>query len=199
MLDLAEKIVAGVCGFLVLLTLIGYARFAVPSTKSSEFLPAVEKVVEAPPKEGPKPPDQGPSPEEQAILEKLAQQRKPLPGEKLTTEKMRVPEKTFEFISAEANWLPELKKAQSSVMQGSGKKSRLKIYDIQESSLLQKLGLKENDVVELIDGQIIEFNETSSTRYLDLFKAATNKLRQGQSVSVTVTRNGHPVNLEFKL
>jgi hypothetical protein len=199
MIDLVEKIVAGACGLLLLLTFLAYVLIGVPSTSASEFLPATEKVDDAGPKGTPKAADQGPTPEETAILEKLALQRKPLAGERLTTEKRRVPEKTFEYISAQANWLPELNKAKSTPMAGSTKQSRCKIFDIQEGSLLQKLGIKENDVVELIEGQIIEFNDKSSTRYLDLFKGATKKLREGQPISVTITRNGRPVNLEFRL
>ena len=106
-----------------------------------------------------------------------------------------MPQDLFEFISSEANLLPELKKLQSHTIKGT----RLKIHDIQSNSLIKKLGLQENDVIELIDGEIIEFNQQSAARYKSLFDTAQEKLRNGGEVSITVTRNNRPVHLQFKL
>ena len=200
MLDLVEKIAAGICGFLVLVTLAWYAWVGTPSTTATEFVPNAEKIQDKPPPETGKAAEQPVSPEEQAIIDKLAQQgRKLLPGQKLAKDEYRVPEKTFEVISAQANWIPELKKLNHRKIKVNGHDTRIEIFDIQENSLLHKLGLQEKDVIELLDGQIVEFNDASTTKYAEMFKSASNKLRQGQPVSVTVTRNNKPLHLEFRL
>ena len=198
MLDLVEKITAGACAFLILVTLGVYLFFGAPSTTANEFVPAVEKRQSKP--QGPKQPGEPIPADEQAIVEKLAEQGiKLLPGKRLARDEYTVPEKTLEHLSTEANWGPEIRKAQSSLVKVGDKTTRLKIYDIEEGSMLQKLGLKENDTIDLIDCNIVEFKPTNTLQYHDMFKSAVKKLRSGETVSVTVTRNNQPVHLEFKL
>ena len=198
MLDLLEKIAVGFCVCSLLATVCVYLFLGTPSTTSAEFVPSVEKRPATP--QAPKGADAPIPPDEKVIIDALAQQgRKLLPGQRLPRDEYRMPEKTLERLSTEANWLPELKRAQSTKIQVGDKTTRLKIFDIEEGSMLEKLGIKENDVIELVDGQIVEFTETNAAKYLDIFKNSVKKLRQGESVSVTVTRNNQPLHIEFKL
>jgi len=200
MLDLAEKIVAGVGGALIVITLGVYAFIGVPSATSAIFVPEVKEVAQAPPPPAPNGAPQPVSPEDRAIIDKLREQGLRIADSQPLQKKMHlVPQETFEYISAEANWLPELKKIGRKDIGTSKGQTRTKLLSIPQDSTLKKLGFQENDIVELIDGQIIEFNEHSVTRYMELFRAAQKKLRQGQSISITVTRQNRPVHLEFKL
>jgi len=196
-LDLAEKIAAGFAGALVLGTLLVYALVGVPSATSRVFLPDVVEAPEEPARAGPKgEPPASNSAEDKALIEKLLKQGvRVRQGTALRRIPYEVPQETFDYISKEANWLPELKKLQHRLL----KDTRLQLHDIQPSSLTKKLGLQENDVLELIDGEIIEFNEQSAVRYTNMFNKAKEKLRNGGEISITVTRNNRPVHLQFKL
>lgn len=197
MIDLAEKISAGFAGALVLLTLVVYVFYGVPSTTSTIFVPDVVEARNNPAPAGEKSNQPAANvAEDQKIYAKLRKQGvRVRQGTPLDRKNFTVPRDSFEYISSEANWLPELKKLQSHRI----KDTRLKIHGIQPNSLVKKLGLKENDVIELIDGEIIEFNEQSATRYKSLFDNAKKKLRNGEEISITVTRNNRPVHLQFKL
>lgn len=197
MLDLVEKITAGVAGALALVTLVVYLWYGVPSTTATIFVASVVEAREEPAAPKPTPEQQATtSAEDEAIIENLRKQGvRVRPGTPLKKKPLTVPQDLFEFISSEANLLPELKKLQSHTIKGT----RLKIHDIQSNSLIKKLGLQENDVIELIDGEIIEFNQQSAARYKSLFDTAQEKLRNGGEVSITVTRNNRPVHLQFKL
>jgi hypothetical protein len=196
-LDLVEKITAGVAGALALVTLVVYLWYGVPSTTATIFVASVVEAREEPAAPKPTPEQQATtSAEDEAIIENLRKQGvRVRPGTPLKKKPLTVPQDLFEFISSEANLLPELKKLQSHTIKGT----RLKIHDIQSNSLIKKLGLQENDVIELIDGEIIEFNQQSAARYKSLFDTAQEKLRNGGEVSITVTRNNRPVHLQFKL
>jgi S1-C subfamily serine protease len=201
MLDQIEKLVAGTIAFLLVVTLSVYAWLGSPSTTSAEFIPSVTRMP-PPPSASSGAPEQAavPTAEERAIVEKLRQQgRKVSASQKLPVEHYQVPEKLFEEISAEANLLPELKKYRSMPLTVNENPTRLQLSDVTKGTNLDKLGLKEDDVIELIDGQIVEFRNTNTTQYYNLFSTAVKKLRAGQPVTVTVTRNNQPVHIEYRL
>ena len=199
MLDLAEKIVAGLSGLFVLVTLIAYFWVGVPSTTSVTFLPGVEKVsAQAPPKNGAAASEL--TPEDQALIAKLIEQEVPvIPGRKVAEEVNLIPQQTFEYIRAEANWIPEIKKAKSKVTFVKDRGTKLKVFDIEEDSLFKRLGLRENDVISLVDGKVVEFKQDSATLYQSMLTSAVKRLSAGQTITVTVVRNNQPLNLLFKL
>jgi hypothetical protein len=201
MLDLIEKIGAGVCGLLVVLGGILYFCFTVPSTTPVPFVPKVREEAPPPPVETPASETPAAIPAaDKAIIDKLAEQGIKVPSNQpLATKRLTVPKQLFEHVSAEANLIPELKKAKHTIIRTSKGDTRLKIFDIEPNSILTNLGFQENDTVELIDGEILEFNEESSTQYLRKYHEAMQKLRSGEAISVTVTRNHRPVQLQFKL
>lgn len=203
MLDILEKVVAGLCGVFVLLTLGVYAFFKLPSPVPSGFLPPV---YETPEPAGKSAPAETPSassvdPEIQKLAEKLSLQERKATVKELVDNRKRltVPAQTFEVLSAEANWLPNLKTAKSQPLPTKNGNTRLRIYDIQPNSILLKLGFEENDVVELIGGEIVEFEKSQSTKYYEMAEAAKKALAAGKAISVVVTRKGRLVPLEFRL
>ena len=78
-------------------------------------------------------------------------------------------------------------------------KTRLKIEGIEENTVLKKLGLENGDTLELVDGEIIEYSEQSSLYLRRLAKDALDKLRNGEAVSITVTRKRVPIQMIFSL
>jgi C-terminal processing protease CtpA/Prc len=76
---------------------------------------------------------------------------------------------------------------------------RIKVTEVPTHSILNKLGIQKGDVIELIDGEIIEFSDTKTLTYHSLFKEKLRKVREGQPVSITVTRNNRPLQIFFRL
>jgi hypothetical protein len=202
MIDLFEKITVGVCALFFLVTAGVYFFFGLPSPKPLYSIP---KVIERPVKStaASRPATPGKvtpvDPEIQNIIKQLQQQERPVSAAQVEVKGYEVPQPLFEYLATEANVFGELKKAKSKVFTTKNGNTRLQVYDIREQSYLGKLGFQNDDIVELIDGQIVEFNESSSAKYYDLWSQAKRKLRQGEPVSVTVTRRGRPVHLKFQL
>lgn len=202
MLDLVEKIATGACGLLVLVTLCFYAFFGVPSTISTIHVSSV--IPEAAPVSGqPAQPGAGDPvpPTDRMILTKLEEQGvKTPPNQGLMTKRFSVPRDLYTRVSAEANWPEELHKVQPEMRKNpNGKDTRMKLLNIEDDSMLLKLGFEENDVIELLDGEVVDFNEQSVYRHRELWKGSLKKLENGQPISVTITRNGRPIHLQFKL
>jgi hypothetical protein len=204
MLDLLEKIGFGLGGLCILLTLAFYTYVGPPSTESVEFISKVRKKAEAPPpagSQGSAPGSQPQTQEEQEILKKLQEQASQIvQGQRLQVEEMEVLPDLFEHVNIEANWTQELKKAHSTVIPTKkGGPSRLKVHQIAENSLLKHFGIQENDVIELINGEVVQFSQTSSQELYRRAKTLLQSLRDGGSISVTVSRNNRPVHLKFAL
>ena len=129
------------------------------------------------------------------MLEKLRKQGNRRVPSTLRRESYSVPEPLFEEIAKPANYTKELKKAKSQVIN----KTRLKIHGIQSDSLFKQFGIQDNDIIELIDGEILEFDEGASTRYVSMWKDKLQSLRDGGAISLTISRGGVPMHLEFQL
>jgi hypothetical protein len=211
MLDLLEKISAIFGGIVVLAVGVLYLVFGVPPAGPREFVESVS-ITDAPPaasspaSKGPAAPEVSPSePEpnasqsEAAILSKLQKGQGLQPAGGLQRKTAKIPAATFGYIKPEASWMPELKLVQKRILSGPGGDTRLKLERVAENSLLKRFGIDEGDVIELIDGEILEFNDESVTRYRQLFKEKLETLENGGAVSVTLTRRGQPVHIMFSL
>jgi membrane-associated protease RseP (regulator of RpoE activity) len=205
MIDLAEKIVAGLCGLIVIATLGGYIFLrGLPSTTSREFIAAIPE-TSAPPAEAKSAAPEPPPPvtaEDQVIIEKLRSQglqglsgTQGIPKKNLEP----VPPPLFEFISAEANLLPEMKLLDKRLIQTKNGQTRLKLTNVKEGSILPKLKLEEGDTIELIDGEIYDFRDDKSRDHWNLFRDKVAKLRRGEPLSITITRKGQPMTLVYRL
>jgi hypothetical protein len=208
MLDLLEKITTGFAGLVVTIIAFLYIYTGVPPTTPAEFLQKVV-LVQAPPPAAASPAQGGasaPSPEvekaraeENEINARLRQQGVQAAGA-LQRMNASIPPETFEYIKAEANWVNQLKLARSQrIRSPQGTETRLRLDSIAENSLLKVMGLEEGDIIELLDGEIVEFNEHSAYRYRQMFKEKLQLLQQGGTASVTITRQGRPVHLVFSL
>jgi hypothetical protein len=112
----------------------------------------------------------------------------------------KISREQYSHISAESNVFAELKKLRRRFLNDPrGRPTRLVLEAVPSNSLLSVVGIEEGDVIELLDGEIVEFNDHSSTQYWDLYRQKLQGLRDGKPVTVTVTRNNQPVHLVFLL
>ena len=75
----------------------------------------------------------------------------------------------------------------------------MQVFNIEEDSSYKLLGLQEKDIIEAVDGEIMEFSNKSTRPYYRMAKRMIAKLRDGKSISLTVTRKSRPVHLQFNL
>ena len=198
-MDLIEKIVAGFGGFCIVTTGIMYFWFTTPSTTPIEFVPdTVIRAPTSPPKKG----NGGASKSSKKyddILEKLKSQSRRISRRSIEPVQCEVPTELYERVNKPANMTRELKKARHRVLQTKNGQTRLQVHNIAEDSMLRKFGFEDDDIIELVDGEIIEFREDSTTKLYDLWKKKLNSLRGGGTVSVTISRGNVPMHLEFNL
>ena len=103
-----------------------------------------------------------------------------------------------DYLIDVSNWMPELRKAASTIILGkNGDPSMLKIYDINEDSILNELGLKNGDILALIDDEIPVFGIEQAPKYTKMMLQFISALGKGDPVSVTVLRNGTPIRLVY--
>jgi hypothetical protein len=205
LLYLAEKIVIGVAAICLLATVAVYSIIGFPSTASIEFIRGVQdepapRAAAAPAADAGAAAREAPpavTPEDQETIRKLGEQGVKVPsGQGIVKESKTIPQELLEFVSKEANYIPEMKRLKRIILPGN---KRLKLTEIPASSLLKKFGIQQGDVIELIDGEIIEFSDEQVLQYHQLFREKIDKVRQGQPISVTVTRNNRPLQIIFKL
>jgi hypothetical protein len=90
----------------------------------------------------------------------------------------------LERYSSKNDCIAELYNAQSEILEDGS----LKIFGIQEGCLLSKIGLKDNDILEGVDGKTIDFRSTS--QYIDSWQDSLERLRGGYPISVEIKRKG---------
>ncbi len=198
MLNVLEKVVIGVAIVCGIVTLIPYVLMGTPSTQPTALLPTVTLA----PAPAPAPVEPGGTPpaepkvltqSDKEILDALTAQN---PRNRETYD---VPVPLFEEVSKSANWTKQLKTAKSQALKTANGMTRLKVYNIAQDSYLRNFGLEDEDIIELVDGKVVEFSENSSSALYGVFTEKLDKLRDGEAISITVSRGGRPVHLEFKL
>ncbi len=202
MLNILEKVVIGVAIVCGIITLIPYLAMGTPSTRPKAFLPSVREVKRAPAPGPVKPGEKAPPPKiltqsDKDIVTALKTQNPRFRGSKVTRQTYNVPVALFEEVSKSANWTKQLKTARS---KPKGKdRTRLEVDKIEPDSYLRNFGLQNKDIIEIIDGEVVEFSEDSSSALYGVFTDKLDKLRDGGAISITITRRGRPFHLEFKL
>jgi len=208
MIDVIEKISTGLCALVVVAVGVFYALGMTPTALPVEFVPEVQdieltdtvqnskRVSSAP---GMAPVIKAVQDEDQAkVVENLKKQG--IKTMNLKRKARLVQPSTFEYVQAEANWMSELKQYSHTKIRGADNGlTRLKVSQITENTMLHKLGFRDGDTIELVDGEIIEWNEQSAMRYRALFTNSLDRLRNGASVSITITRDNAPETLYFSL
>ena len=209
MLNLFEKIAIGFGVFCGLLTLgLYFNAFSivgipsgVPRTQPTEFLSRVRDLP-APNRASTR--SEGPAAsnvlaENKELVEKLRLQGLKVSERTIERKRSQVPPDLFEAISVEANWIPELKKIHATYIHVGTTTTRVQLDRIAENSLLRNIGFEAGDVVNLIDGKIVEFSVGNRQEYYNLAREVMERLRDGGTASVTVTRGNRPVHIEFQL
>ena len=204
MLGKLEHVIAGISAVCIVVLIGVYAWLGTPSTQAVTFLPEVREV------RAPKAPASagrgGKAPakpvlltqEDKTIVEQLKKQGARVRSS-VTRKTYDVPVPLFEAVSKKANWTRQLEMARSSVIRTKAGDTRLKLSGIQENSYLKRFGIQDNDIIDLIDGEILEFSENQSTQLYSKFQEKLDKLRSGEAISVTISRGSTPIHLEFKL
>lgn len=117
----------------------------------------------------------------------------------LEREDRPIPQDVVDYLSHTLNWMPELAKASSTVISGkSGDPSMLRLYNIDDDSILKSLGVQDGDIVALIDGRIPLFSPSRISEYTQMAWRFINTLEQGDPVSMTVMRRGKPIRLVYR-
>ncbi|MCZ6795631.1 MAG: hypothetical protein O7J95_18660 [Planctomycetota bacterium] len=206
MLDTVEKICAYFCGFVVLCVGALYLYFGTGSSMPLEFLepvvitPFPDQIPAAPVNRGAPAPENPSRVSDPELRKKLSRQIGVRLGGPVPKKQVKVPVQTFEYLQNEANWMRQLDMARSFTEKNpQGEHTRLRIDGIKPNSLWKKLGFQDNDVIELIDGDILEYRDDLTLQYHKRAREALEKLRSGGTVTVTVSRNRKPEQLIFSL
>lgn len=118
---------------------------------------------------------------------------------RLKTEQRTIADDVFEYLSKASNWMPELHKAAGSVMVGkNGEPSMLRVDDVAADSILRGFGIQDGDVVALINGEVPIFSPAKAVEYTRKAYSLINDLQEGRPVSITVLRNGKPLDLVYR-
>jgi len=204
MLNIIEKIQYVISGLVILVVVVLYAWIGPVRDAKGLIEPVTVEVVKptrpvraAKPGAPSKPPSI--SQQDKTLLDRLAKEQ----GQKATSvthARATVPKRTLDFLSDERNWILELKKAASRTMKGAdGKNSRLMVNEISEDSILKMTPIQNGDIIEFIDGTRLDFDNRDITKYRGLINSSYDKLINGGSFTLTLTRRGKPMQLEFRL
>lgn len=102
-------------------------------------------------------------------------------------------------IADSSNWMPELMKASSSIVsRGDGEPTLLSLDRVAADSVLWEFGLREGDVVALIDGEIPQFSPTRALDYIRKADEVMAALDKGEPASLTILRQGQPLHLVYR-
>ena len=213
MIDLFEKICYAFCGLIVLCVASGYLLWGTPSTAPREFLehtristtapkPSKRQIEKA--KEAgidlPQPPSAQEQQKEAVELGKALRQQGARFQGRVSHEWATVPADSFEHVGNKSNWQAELNLAKSNILQGRNGGTRVELTEIKPGSYLRStVGLEEGDIIELIDGRPIEFDESSTLDGFQYAQELRDRLAAGGEVSLTITRGGKAIHRIFKV
>ena len=138
--------------------------------------------------------------EERQLTARLRRQGVRVAGqEPLQPQKWLLDQEVFSHLSDSSTWLPELMKASSTIQNNArGEPTRLAVHDIEGDSLLWDLGLRDGDVIVLIDGEIPRFSPTNAYDLVRKAQGALAALDRGEPISLTVLRQQRPLHLFYQ-
>lgn len=141
-----------------------------------------------------------PAPEEGTLIARLREQGVRMAAvNQLQSEVWGLPPDVSNQLSDSSTWLPELMKASSTIQNNArGEPTRLAVHDIEGDSLLWDLGLRDGDVIVLIDGEIPRFSATKAYDLVRKAQVALAALDRGEPISLTVLRQQRPVHLVYQ-
>jgi len=186
MLGTLEKVLWGLSGLVLLSIAGGIVVVGLPSTTppiAAESKPLTQEEVQA-----------RLSAEQKALLEaelrgfELDESGNPVPrsdGNRPATKSYyEVNDQLFRRLGNKNDCLAELEFA-SSEPQADGS---LKVFEIKEGSLLEKVGLKDNDILEGIGGKKVDFRNLSECH--EVWRESLDRLHAGSPIVVEIKRRG---------
>ncbi len=137
--------------------------------------------------------------EERVLISRLRHQGAiPEGGEHLARQELMLDPELLSHVADASNWMPELMKASSSILpRGDGEPTLLSLDRLAADSILWELGLREGDVIALIDGEIPHFSPTRALDYIRKAEKVMVALERGEPASLTILRQGQPLHLVF--
>lgn len=138
--------------------------------------------------------------EERLLVSRLRRQGVLAEGaESLTRQELVLYPELLTRIADSSNWMPELMKASSSILpRGDGEPTLLSLDRVAADSVLWEFGLREGDVIALIDGEIPRFSPPRALDYIRKADEVMAALDKGEPASLTVLRHGQPLHLVFR-
>lgn len=100
---------------------------------------------------------------------------------------------TYERVGSRNSAIREAEKAQSEVVQNKDGTNSLKVFNFDETSILTKVGIEPEDVVDYINGEKIDFS--SKLEASNLYDQCKKQLESGIPVVVDITRRGKTMQL----
>ena len=100
------------------------------------------------------------------------------------SEVYRINKPLLERLANIAECQRELMKASSAVQEDGG----LKVFDIRSDSLLERVGLRENDILRSVNGIALDFGALGAV--MDSHSNSLEKLRSGNPVVIQIERRG---------
>ena len=138
--------------------------------------------------------------EERTLISRLRRQGVIAEGaEHLTRQELLLYPELLSHVADSSNWMPELMKASSSILpRGDGEPTLLSLDRVAADSVLWEFGLREGDVIALIDGEIPQFSPTRALDYIRKVDEVMATLDKGQPASLTSLRHGQPLHLVYR-
>ncbi len=138
--------------------------------------------------------------EERMLLSRLHRQGVlPEGGESLPRQERVLYPELLTHIADSSNWMSELMKASSSILpRGDGEPTLLSLDRVAADSVLWEFGLREGDVIALIDGEIPRFSPTRALEYIRKADEIMAALDKGEPASLTILRQGQPLHLVYR-
>ncbi|HIA26718.1 MAG TPA: hypothetical protein EYN79_01130 [Planctomycetes bacterium] len=87
----------------------------------------------------------------------------------------------------------ELSHASSRVRENTDGTISLEVFDITPGSLLERIGLRDNDSIEMVDGQRLDFNSLPAV--LSAWESGVDRLDGGGPIVIEINRRGQKVQL----
>lgn len=87
----------------------------------------------------------------------------------------------------------ELSHASSRVRENTDGTISLEVFDITPGSLLERVGLRDNDSIEMVDGQRLDFNSLPAV--LSAWESGVDRLDGGGPIVIEINRRGQKVQL----
>lgn len=106
-----------------------------------------------------------------------------------------VPSGTYERVSNINNAIREGWQAGHKIIENDDDTNYMQLTDVAEGSLFTKLGFQENDVLQKINGQNVDFTDKIGAR--TLFYELRAKFEAGMPIYVDLERNRKPFQLWF--